>query len=74
MFSPDLPHAGIEPRSALAQATFAFAVLGGIMGLLAYTRPEMPAERRSFPRDGLVDELGGWQVNKVSYVFDLLIP
>lgn len=65
MFSPDLPHTNIEPSSALAQAGVAFAVLGGIMGLLAYTRPTMPAEKRSFPRDGLVHELGGWDANKV---------
>lgn len=65
MFSPDIPQPNIEPSSALAQATVAFAVLGGIMGLLAYTRPTMPAERRSFPRDGLANELGGWDANKV---------
>jgi len=64
MFSPDIPQPNIEPSSALAQATVAFAVLGGIMGLLAYTRPTMPADRRSFPRDGLVNELGGWDANK----------
>ncbi|CAG7849199.1 SubName: Full=Uncharacterized protein {ECO:0000313/EMBL:CCA74250.1} [Serendipita indica DSM 11827] len=66
MFSPDLPHANISPMSALTQASLAFAILGGVMVVLAYTRPEMPATRRTFPRDGLVDELGGWQPNKAS--------
>jgi NADH dehydrogenase (ubiquinone) 1 beta subcomplex subunit 8 len=72
MFSPDLPQPEVEPSSALAQATLAFAVLGSIMGILAYTRPTMPAERRSFPHDGLVNELGGWEANKVSLAFDLI--
>jgi hypothetical protein len=66
MFSPDLPHTEIEPRSALMQATLAFAGFAGVMVALAYTRPQMPATRRVFPNDGLVEELGGWQQNKVS--------
>ena len=71
MFSPDLPHTNVEPSSALVQAGVAFAVLGSVMGLLAYTRPTMPADRRSFPRDGLSSELGGWDAHKVGFA---LVP
>ncbi|KAG8778404.1 hypothetical protein FRB91_009229 [Serendipita sp. 411] len=66
MFSPDLPHANIHPRTALAQASIAFTIIGGIMVFLGYNAPQMPATRRAFPRDGLVDELGGWQQNKAN--------
>ncbi|PVF95310.1 hypothetical protein CPB86DRAFT_788179 [Serendipita vermifera] len=64
MFSPDLPHTNIEPRQALAQASLAFAGFAAIMTFLAYTRPEAPAARRTYPRDGLDGELGGVGVNK----------
>ncbi|KAG8797059.1 hypothetical protein FRC17_007864 [Serendipita sp. 399] len=66
MFSPDLPHANIEPRTAVFQASVAFAILGGIIVLLGYNAPQLPATRRTYPRDGLVDELGGWQQNKAN--------
>lgn len=67
MFSPDLPQANIKPRSALLQASLAFAGLGGFMAFLSYIRPEPPAARRSYPHDGLVKEMGGWHEHKVKY-------
>jgi NADH dehydrogenase (ubiquinone) 1 beta subcomplex subunit 8 len=69
MFSPDLPHTNIEPRQALAQASLAFAGFAAIMTFLAYTRPENPAVRRTYPRDGLKDDLGGVEVVKVGLFF-----
>ena len=65
MWGPDPPK--VAPRTALFQFGVAAAVFGSIM-LFAYAAtPEKPVVSRQYPYEGLVNELGGLEENKVRH-------
>lgn len=63
MWSPDV--------STIPRANAAFQIGVAILGFVAFgfiihaVTPDRPAVPRSYPRDGLVEELGGHVENKV---------
>ncbi|KAF9007596.1 hypothetical protein BDQ17DRAFT_1350978, partial [Cyathus striatus] len=65
MWGPDPPPPDITPQLALKRLMIAF---GGFTGLFLFVKygiqPSPPAIRRQYPYDGLVQELGGLEVNK----------
>lgn len=64
MWSLDVfPTSGI---SALRQFGVAVSVFVGFLAAVNYITPERPAIPRTYPHSGLVTELGGLEVNKVS--------
>lgn len=57
VWAPD-EHA-VPPGSALRQVLVAFGLFGAFAGLVYGTLPDRPALPRTYPREGLRDELAG---------------
>ena len=64
MWGPDVPK--IAPSHALLQFSLAALTFGAIMLFADVVTPSKPVVPREYPFDGLVNELGGLQENKVS--------
>ena len=69
MWGPDVPV--VAPPTAARW--FSIAVLGFVTFgvLVSYTHPAMPAIRREYPFGGLVEELGGYEQNKVCVPYSI---
>ncbi|KDN38801.1 hypothetical protein K437DRAFT_259298 [Tilletiaria anomala UBC 951] len=61
VWAPDL-HQNVKPTSALFQLLLAAGAASLFASIIYATRPSLPAMPRSYPRDGLAEELGGPQV------------
>lgn len=60
VWAPDV-HA-VPAASALRQFMVAIGVVGLVGGTIYYGTPERPGVPRTYPREGLAEELGGMQV------------
>ena len=63
MWGPDIPV--VPPPTAARWFSIAVAGFVSLGVLLSYAHPEIPAVRREYPYGGLVEELGGYEQNKV---------
>ena len=66
MWGPDPPRTA--PHKALFQFTIAASLFGGIMLFAHAATPAKPVVDRQYPYDGLKEELGGLEENKVRRV------
>lgn len=65
MWSPDTPSQ--NPSWAFTQLILAFTAIGGFGYMMYLTKMERPVSKRSYPFDGLREELGGGEMGvKVS--------
>ena len=69
MWGPDVFE--MPASSALFQMTIAFSAVGAFGYLIYKNKLERPVAKRSYPFDGLKEELGGIEACKVSLLFDL---
>ncbi|PWN18186.1 hypothetical protein BCV69DRAFT_263561, partial [Microstroma glucosiphilum] len=61
VWAPDI-HAGVKPSFALRQLGIATLGFCSFFSVVYYFAADSPAERRTYPRDGLAEELGNSQV------------
>ncbi|CAO1635361.1 unnamed protein product [Sympodiomycopsis kandeliae] len=66
VFAPDL-HPNVTPQSAARQLGVAALCFAGFFTLIYYMTPEAPFVRRTYPRNGLAEELGNPQVAGLPY-------
>ena len=60
VWAPDL-HEGVKPASAVRQLLLAASLFASFGALVYVSLPDRPALPRTYPRDGLANELGGKQ-------------
>lgn len=61
VWAPDL-HPNVEPSAALRQIAIAASIFAAFASLVYISLPSRPAVPRTYPRDGLADELGSKEV------------